>query len=290
MSIPLLFLHGFGGAPCNAEALVLDPATLFAPALVGHSGASAAPAAAAPAPEAPERELLVAIPEQPHAHWALDRASFAAEVNRLAGWLNQQLAAVNTSGPVHLLGYSLGARLGLGLLHQHPHLFRGATLIGVHPGLANDDERRQRLLADLERCHQLLRDGIDAFMNQWENNDLFASQRLLPSSVWQRQAQLRRQHSASGLARSLLECGLAAMPDYSPALPGITCPVTLITGARDVKFSQLAESMCLSLRRGRHHEIEGASHNPLLERPAEVARLLRADLRATHRTAPGLDN
>ena len=54
----------------------------------------------------------------------------------------------------YLCGYSLGARVALGLLARHAHRFAGATLIGVHPGLSSPDERaaeRERGIASVRR-------------------------------------------------------------------------------------------------------------------------------------------
>ncbi|RLB41429.1 MAG: hypothetical protein DRH23_17845, partial [Deltaproteobacteria bacterium] len=55
--------------------------------------------------------------------------SFDDEVARLAA------LASSLQSPRLLCGYSLGARLALGLLVRQPCLFDAALLIGLHPGL-----------------------------------------------------------------------------------------------------------------------------------------------------------
>src|SRR4051812_30010155 len=68
-------------------------------------------------------------------------SSFAACVDALA-------AELAPHAPFDLLGYSLGARVALGLVARHPHLVRRAVLVSVHPGLASDVARAARVAED----------------------------------------------------------------------------------------------------------------------------------------------
>ena len=56
---------------------------------------------------------------------------------------------IKSTDAVHLVGYSMGARLALGILAEHPELWedgtiRGATLIGVNPGLEPEDRAARK--------------------------------------------------------------------------------------------------------------------------------------------------
>src|SRR5437660_1337416 len=100
---PLILLHGFTGSPDSWSEVVSHlfdrgDRVILCPALLGHG---------------PPQETPV--------------ADFAAEVARLHDLLDE--------GPYHLAGYSLGARVALGLLCRFPARFCRATLIGCHPGL-----------------------------------------------------------------------------------------------------------------------------------------------------------
>lgn len=273
---PLFFLHGFTGAPKNALSLAWPSSLLFAPALLGHRGNELDPTSSRDSERIIEAEPLasVQLPANPDGDWALERGSFVAEVDRLAAWIRARHWST-TDNPGHLVGYSLGARLGLGMLTRHRRLFTTATLISVHPGLSSRKERQQRLNSDLQHCRLLATKGVDAFVAQWERQPLFATQNALPREAWLEQAQTRRQHTAAGLIQSLLDCGLAAMPDYGASLAAIDCPITLITGELDAKFNGLAETMVRSLARGRHIAVEGTAHNPLVERPDRVREIVR---------------
>ncbi len=197
-------------------------------------------------------------------------ASFDEEVDRLA-----QLVRARAFGRAHLAGYSLGARVALGLLVRHRELFDGATLLGVHPGLEIERERTERRALDLT-WERILRDeSLEVFCDRWEAQPVFDSQRRLDEAVLAEQRQLRLGHDREGLRRSLAVLGLGAMPSYCDRLPSLDLRVTLVVGELDPKFLAVARSMLTRLPRAELFVVLGAGHNPLLERPDVVARLLQ---------------
>ncbi len=174
-------------------------------------------------------------------------------------------------GPWHVAGYSLGARLALGLAVRHPAACAALTLVGVNPGLPTAAERAARAAADA-RWAALLRDaGRDAFLAAWEAQPLFASQAALPPAVRERQAALRASHDPVRLAAAFEATSLASMPDRTPDLPALALPVHVVVGAEDAKFVALGHAMRILLRRGRLTVVPGAGHNVLLERPEALA-------------------
>jgi 2-succinyl-6-hydroxy-2,4-cyclohexadiene-1-carboxylate synthase len=173
--------------------------------------------------------------------------------------------------PVHLAGYSLGARLALAIAVRHPRRVAQLTLIGVHPGLAGEKAREERRRADARWIELLETCGIEAFVDAWSAQPLFASERSLPDAVRRRRHEERLRHDPKQLARSLRVTGLAEMPDLRPHLAGVRVPVLLMSGALDPKFSALAEELSLALPRARHTIVSGAGHALLLERPDLVA-------------------
>lgn len=269
MSRRLVLLHGFTGSPeswtavrrilrepgsqarehptptSRTSARGRDPA--YAPALIGHDG-TAGP------------------PEIGSFHDEVDRLAMAIDHRGLAG--------------AHLAGYSMGGRLALGLLVRHPTLFRSATLIGTSPGLSDPADRAARAARDEEWARLLDEEGLNTFVAAWEALPLFGTQADLPRDVVDRQRRIRESHDPRGLARSLRVAGLARMPDYRPFLDAIHVPVRLVVGARDVKFRTLAEAMAERLTTMPLTVVPDAGHNVVLEKPAEVAALLREDITA----------
>lgn len=248
----LVLLHGFTGAPESFDALLRVLPTpgprVFRPVLFGHRGAEAVDVGAA---------------------WPW---SFVREVDRLA-------LALTTAGfsGAHLCGYSLGARVALGLIARHGHRFSGATLVSVNPGLASDAERALRVGADERWCELLLHRGTGGFAREWEAQALFASQARLPRVVLDEQRALRERHSASGLARCLRVLGLGVMPDYRGVLALRARSIRLVVGALDTKFVDIARAAERSSPGLRVHVTEGAGHNVPLEAPEDLGRVLLED-------------
>lgn len=198
---------------------------------------------------------------------------FEDEVDRLAAGI----AAAAMEGS-HLLAYSMGARLGLGLLLRHRRLFRGATLIGVHGGITTQATRRERARLDDERARFLHLRGLEAFLESWERLPLFASQGNLAPEAYEEQRRLRRGHRAAGLATALQCLGPAQMPDYHGRLADLRLPVTLMAGAMDGKFVQLALNLVEILPMARCVTVPEAGHNVVLEAPRQVARTVAENL------------
>lgn len=238
----LVLIHGFTGSPRSYDALAarlqtrLPRLVLHRPALVGHAGAPAV---------SPRR--------------------FDDEVERLARGIKR-----GGFGGAHLCGYSLGARVALGLLTRYPFLFSGATLIGVHPGLGSIAERAARIGSDERWCQLLARRGMRAFLEAWQAQPLFASQRSLPPGVAAEQSGIRGNQRPDGLCQALRVLGLGQMPDYRGAVRTVPLRVRLISGALDLKFVALAERLARSAPRAELDLVPGVGHNVLIEAPAHV--------------------
>ena len=238
MNLPLVLLHGFTGSAesWNDVLARLPTRAALCPPLLGHG---------APAPEV---------------------RTFDDEVDRLL--------ALFGSEPVHLCGYSLGARLALGVLARHPERVAQATLVAVHPGLATDAERDERRKADARWIEMLETCALEAFVDAWNAQPLFATQRSLPEGIQRRRRKERLTHDRKELARSLRITGLAEMPNFRGRCREIQVPVTLLAGEYDPKFSALAEELSSLLPDARRSIVPRAGHDLLLERPDLVARQL----------------
>jgi 2-succinyl-6-hydroxy-2,4-cyclohexadiene-1-carboxylate synthase len=242
----LLLLHGFTGTPGSWDATrELLPAGVPAicPWLVGHGRPEAAP----------------------------EIESFEAEVDRLAALV---------AGPLCVAGYSLGARLALGVLVRHPGRVRAAVLVSGSAGLDTLGEREQRQRADQEWIDLLERDGLEPFVARWEAQPLFATQAALPQELRRAERERRLAHTAAGLSRSLAVTGSGRMPPYRSALPQLTQPVEIVTGELDSRFCALGRALAGELPRASLHQAAAAGHNLLLERPRAVADAILRGLEA----------
>jgi 2-succinyl-6-hydroxy-2,4-cyclohexadiene-1-carboxylate synthase len=163
-----------------------------------------------------------------------------------------------------VVGYSLGARVALGLVAagQCAH----GVLIGVNPRIA-DDMRTDRAEVDAAWARLLRTEGVAAFDDAWTKQALFATQQRVPAEKRAARRARRLRHDPEQLARSLEVMGLAAMPDYWSAVAPHRDRIALIAGADDAKYVAIAEGLpCASFE-----TIEGSGHDPTLEQPAALA-------------------
>ncbi|HWZ92825.1 MAG TPA: alpha/beta fold hydrolase [Polyangiaceae bacterium] len=238
---PLLCLHGFTGSPKSWDFLPASGrVSRIVPALVGHA------------------ETLATD----------DVLGFEDEVDRLA-------ALSASSARLHVVGYSLGARLALGFALRHPARVARLTLVSAHPGLATEAEQSARRSSDAAWCELLEARGVAAFVEAWEMQALWASQARLPAALRTQKQKERLSHTALGLCRSLRVTGLAEMPNYAPALAEIDVPTDVIAGALDPKFRDLAHIFGQNIRRARVEIVPDAGHDLLLERPDFITEVIR---------------
>lgn len=110
-----------------------------------------------------------------------------------------------------LVGYSLGGRVALDLACRHQGLISHLVLEGASPGIARDDERRERKERDDALAGEIQRRGVNWFVDYWQDTPLFATQKGLPPSIFRAIRRDRLSNSALGLARSLRAAGTGTM-------------------------------------------------------------------------------
>jgi 2-succinyl-6-hydroxy-2,4-cyclohexadiene-1-carboxylate synthase len=174
-------------------------------------------------------------------------------------------------GPATYVGYSMGGRFVLRLAVDRPDVVRGVVVIGATAGLDDPTARAERVARDQELAARLERDGLDAFLEEWLAQPLFAA---LPEPM--RFVAERRENTAAGLADSLRRAGTGTQDPLWDRLGSVTVPVLAIAGAADTKFTVAARRLAAVV--GSSAElalVPGAGHAAHLERPAEVLGMLR---------------
>ena len=177
--------------------------------------------------------------------------------------------------PVLVAGYSMGARLALGLALRHPARVHAAVLVGVHPGLESEDERAARRASDESLARSLLAGGLRAFVDAWEKRPLFATQARLPAELRAAERARRLSHTPEGAAHALRALGLGSQPPLWDALARSRTPITFLAGSLDARFADLAARAAAVAPHGAVRIVPGAGHNLPLEAPAAVAAAVR---------------
>ncbi len=243
----LVLLHGFTGSVASWGTLLNDLATsgmhIIALDLLGHGQSDA--------PRDPQRYRIE--------HCQAD----------IIGLL--QTLGIK-QGEAVLLGYSMGGRIALYCAFSG--YFRALILESASPGLATFTERVQRRASDEALAERIEREGIEAFVNYWEQLSLFASQRNLPIERRNAQRAQRLTNRAHGLANSLRGVGTAVQPPLYQRLPELTLPVLLITGELDSKFCHIGQRMAQHLPQAQLQIVSGAGHAVHLEQPERFVTLV----------------
>jgi 2-succinyl-6-hydroxy-2,4-cyclohexadiene-1-carboxylate synthase len=198
--------------------------------------------------------------------------------NPLEYTMDAHLATIDgaaAGAKVTLLGYSMGGRLALHWALAHPEQVERLILVGASPGLATAEAQAERRLADETLADFIRTRGLEAFFKYWHNQTFFQTMLALPPEELAPILGRRAGNDPEGLALSLRHVGTGSLPSLWPRLKEIRCPVDLVTGEMDVKFTRLALEMGAHLPKARHSVIEGAGHAVHLERPGDLAMLVR---------------
>lgn len=237
---PLLLLHGFTGAACNWEPFTLSwgkAHRLIMVDIIGHGKSDAPISASRYAMEQAARDLTAVLD-----YFGISRAN--------------------------VLGYSMGGRLALTLGVRHTERVNALIIEGGSPGLNDAAERKMRKMQDERLAERIEQNGLEAFVNAWENIPLFKTQRALPADVRSRIRRQRLSNRETGLANSLRGMGTGVQPSLWHALEDLHRPVLLIVGQLDSKFCDIAFRMEARLPRAEVRRVPGAGHTVHVEQAA----------------------
>lgn len=244
---PLVLLHGFTGSAATWSSLAARlerQFTVITPDLLGHGLSDS--------PEDPDRYRVERCVEDVLA--VADRLGF---------------------GRINLLGYSMGGRVALRLVVDAPQRVRTLILESASPGITPAAAREARREADDALAARINREGIEAFVDYWENIPLFASQRQLPDEVRAGVRQQRLRSDPIGLANSLRGLGAGVGEPLFDRLASIDVPTLLVAGELDLKYCELAELMARSIPSASLALIPGAGHTVHLEQTEAFDQVVR---------------
>lgn len=237
---PVFLLHGFtGSAEAWGETILSGLGKHFRLLVVDLPGHGRSPA-----PTTPDACRLEAVLIQ--LLEVLDRAG----VDR-ADWI----------------GYSMGGRVAAGAGVLHPDRVRRLVLESASSGLASAIELEGRRRQDEELARRLETGGIEAFVDFWLDQPLFATQRRLPPGVREEERARRMRQDPAALAVVLRGLGTGSQPSFRDRLPEVRIPALLLTGSEDGKFEEIAREMEAALPRAVHRSVPGVGHAVHLEDP-----------------------
>jgi 2-succinyl-6-hydroxy-2,4-cyclohexadiene-1-carboxylate synthase len=246
----LVLLHGFTGSGRGMESLARafeDDFDVLAPDLPGHGKSAIAPGYRFEDAVADLQGML------------------AAAGHRRACWL----------------GYSMGARLALACAVQDPECASALVLVGGRAGIADPQAREARRRDDEALARRIETGGLEAFVDAWLEQPLFATQRRLGAGFLASARRERLRNDPAALAASLRALGPGAQPPLFDLLSRVRAPTLLVTGALDRKFTDEARELASLLPGARTGLIPDAGHAPHVERPEAFLEVVREFLRGS---------
>ena len=161
------------------------------------------------------------------------------------------------------VGYSMGGRIALQLALARPDLVERLVLVSASAGIEDDDDRAARREADEGLAAAVEAEGIDAFLDEWLAQPLFAG--LSPEAAG---LEARRENTAGGLAAALRLLGQGSMEPLWRRLNEVRMPVLVVAGELDDAYclqavhlgGWMGEMATLAM-------VPGAGHACHLERP-----------------------
>ncbi len=241
-SVPVVALHGFMQTGMSwsvvAGALSADHC-VYALDLIGHGKSGK--------------------PTSPESY------SYAAAIDSVQAFL-REVACASGQRRAHLLGYSMGGRVAAGVAAKERDCLYSLVLESCNLGSSTEEDRTAAELRNSGWAAQLRADGMDPFVEYWEQLPLFATQRELGLDSVLREERLA--NSAESMALCLEGMGKHAMPledEAFAALSATWVPIKYLWGQEDAKSQPIAH-------RFEHEGFDVASlstgHNVHLEAPA----------------------
>ena len=162
----------------------------------------------------------------------------AIEIGVAKDW-HSSLEQIAASIPDHsiVVGYSMGARLALGLAIEMREKCDGLVFISGNPGLESDAMREQRWIADQLVADRLKREPFDGFLRQWYQQDVF---RTVPESIRRVEIERKQKRSPELWASILRVNSVAKQPNYWPQLKQLSIPALVVAGELDIKYREIA--------------------------------------------------
>lgn len=181
-------------------------------------------------------------------------------------------------GQTHVVGYSMGARVGLALAAWAPERVGRCVLLGARAGFEDPSARAARIRADEALADRIEEEGIEAFVDHWMALPIFASQARLGEAALAVARAERLRGNPKGLARSLRGMGAGAQPPLFDDLPSVQAPILFVAGAEDEAFCEAGRDLASRAPAARFVAIPEVGHAAHLEASDEFNRITRSFL------------
>jgi len=171
------------------------------------------------------------------------------------------------------LGYSMGGRIALMYACTHPHRVASLVLESAGLGPKTEGQHQAMLKRDLETISLLAENDIKRFVDYWEEQTVFDSQKRLPKETQVKLRKAREANDPRALALVVRGAGQHTMPDLSHKIGALPMKVLYIAGILDRRYLKIAEK--LQQHEGISCVLLNTGHNTHLEAPESFVRQVK---------------
>lgn len=172
-----------------------------------------------------------------------------------------------------LIGYSLGGRLALHLIHNNPKLWSSAVLISTHPGLNYCEDR---INADALWAHHILSQQWGDVMSAWNSQGVFHNSKT--------PVREECQYNKDLLSKILTHWSVGKQQNFQPWLETLEIPILWCVGANDKNQAERAKELSLAHPQSKVALFSKAGHRVPWDQPKEFIIELESFINAQRRT------
>lgn len=164
----------------------------------------------------------------------------------------------------------------------YPEYIASLALESASPGLREESARQERKEKDEQLAQRILENGVEEFVNYWQELPLFTTQKQLPDRVQRKIREERLSQHAEGLAMSLRTMGTGAQPSWWDNLSQLPHPTLLIAGEEDGKFVTMNQKMQSAIPQATFLICPDAGHAVHVEKSRNFGKMVNGFLSKNH--------
>ena len=140
--------------------------------------------------------------------------------------------------PNLIMGYSLGGRLALHALVDHPDLWDGAVIVSAHTGMACELDKAKRFKNDQRWADRFLHEEWDQMLRDWNAQSVFQPETF---HFTRNEMDFNREE----LAHTLIYASQGLQRDLKASIEALNLPQLWIVGEYDQRYATLAQGLTL---------------------------------------------
>ena len=176
-------------------------------------------------------------------------------------------------GTKYLMGYSMGGRVGMGMLSQCPSLFKKAFILSAHPGLKTQVEKEGREIWDKKQIQLIQQMGLKEYLDLWYDMPLFGG--IKKHHQYQQMLARRLKSDPQHLIKQIEFLSVAKQPNYWELPVQFSGEIHFLAGSQDKKYLELGQSWAHMHPQLKLQVIENCSHQLPLEANQELIKYLQ---------------